>query len=111
MSRHQLVVLTKALPGREAEFEDWYDTQHVPDVLRVPGVVSARRLHVQQVTAPTEAPAWLSLAIYEIEGDDPEAVLTQIKSRARTPEMPLTEALDQTGTWQILAGPMASDKG
>jgi hypothetical protein len=111
MSRHQLVVLTKSLPGREAEFENWYDTRHIPDVLRVPGVVSARRLRVQQVTAPTETPAWLSLAIYEIEGDEPEAVLAEIRRRARTPEMPLTEALDGSGTWQVLAGPMASDKG
>lgn len=108
MSCHQLVVLTKSVPGREAEFEAWYDTQHLPDLLRVPGVVSARRFRVRKVTSPTEAPSWMSLALYEIEADDPEFVLSEIRSRARTSDMPLTEALDQSATWQVLASSTAA---
>ena len=30
-------------PGAEAEFTDWYNTEHLPDLAAVPGVLSARR--------------------------------------------------------------------
>ena len=105
MSRHQLVVLTQAVPGREAEFEAWYDKEHIPDVLQVPGVI-ARPPRVESLAA-SETPAWLSLAhLRRIDGDDPEVVLAEIKRRARTSEMPLSEALDPSGTLQVLTGPI-----
>jgi hypothetical protein len=37
------VVKAVAPKGREDEFNRWYDDRHVPDVLKFPGVVSARR--------------------------------------------------------------------
>lgn len=33
-------------PGREDEFNAWYDTEHVPAMLRVPGFLSARRFRM-----------------------------------------------------------------
>lgn len=108
MTRYQFVVLTQALPGREAEFEAWYDNQHIPDVARVPGVVSARRFHVETVMSNAATPPlpWVSLALYEIESDDPHAVLAEIKARSNTPDMPLSEAIEATGTLQVLASPI-----
>ena len=43
MPRHQLVVLTQAVPGREEEFHRWYDEHHLPEIVDVPGVVGAVR--------------------------------------------------------------------
>ena len=37
------VVKAMAPKGREAEFNRWYHDEHVPDELKYPGVVSARR--------------------------------------------------------------------
>ena len=37
-----LVAMTPA-PAHETEFNAWYDTEHVPALARVPGVLSARR--------------------------------------------------------------------
>ena len=42
MARFDLVVLSRCTPGEEAAYEDWYANQHLPDVCRIDGVVSAR---------------------------------------------------------------------
>jgi hypothetical protein len=65
-------------PGQEARFHDWYDTEHIPERLAVPGVASAQRYrHTGQAasgfmavakggaaTAPASAPGFL--AVYEL---------------------------------------------
>lgn len=40
-----VLFVVKAVPpkGREAEFDRWYNEEHVPDVLKFPGMASARR--------------------------------------------------------------------
>ena len=36
-----MVVLAKAAPGRIDDLAEWYDRLHIPDLLAVPGFVSA----------------------------------------------------------------------
>jgi hypothetical protein len=103
MPRYQFVALTEPAPGREAEFEKWYDEQHLADVARVPGIVSASRYKIEKTLSGAALPGWQSLAIYEIEADDPQTVLDEIQRRVNTPEMPLTDALLMPPTTQILA--------
>ena len=43
MTKHVLIALTNPVEGREQEFNEWYDNQHVPDFLALPGCVSAQR--------------------------------------------------------------------
>jgi antibiotic biosynthesis monooxygenase (ABM) superfamily enzyme len=44
---HLLIVRASVAPGREEEFNRWYDHEHVPDVLRLlPGVLGAARYEV-----------------------------------------------------------------
>jgi hypothetical protein len=67
------VVQTQAKAGREAEYDEWYDTEHMPQViasLRDAGFVSARRfLKVPLAGQPAEE--WSTcLVIYEVESDD-----------------------------------------
>jgi hypothetical protein len=38
-----LVASMTPAPGAEGEFNDWYDTEHLPNLLTVPGVLSGRR--------------------------------------------------------------------
>jgi hypothetical protein len=102
MTRHLIVVLTRGLDEHQAEFEDWYDAQHLGDVMAVPGVVSAERFRVEHVASDTPAPDWTSLAIYEIAHDDPQAVLAEIRRRAKTSAMPLTAALDKKARMQVV---------
>lgn len=41
-----LVVMMDVDPEYEEEFNRWYDEEHVPELLKVPGVLSARRYKV-----------------------------------------------------------------
>lgn len=58
-------------PGREAEYHDWYNNLHIPDILRTPGFVGARRYEIQE---PRDGRGRY-LAVYEIESDDIEATM------------------------------------
>lgn len=62
----QLVGTNCADAAREAEFNEWYDKTHLPDVLETPGFVRATRY---EHTNPSEGEAKF-LALYEIETDD-----------------------------------------
>jgi hypothetical protein len=67
MAKYMLVVGMKvADPANEAEFNDWYNNTHFPDVLETPNFVRAVRW---ENTEPRLADAKY-LALYEIETDD-----------------------------------------
>jgi hypothetical protein len=53
-------------PLREKEFNKWYDTVHLPDILETPGFVRAMRY---ENSSPAEGQGKF-LAMYEIETDD-----------------------------------------
>lgn len=50
-------------PAREAEWNQWYDEKHLPDLLSVPGFVSATRYQERKASSRY-------LAAYEIERPD-----------------------------------------
>lgn len=86
-----LVVQTNPVPGREDEFNLWYGQTHLPDVLKLPGFVSARRYRL----ATSDASArWQYLAIYEFETDDVASLIALLKATAGTPDMMLSQAMD-----------------
>jgi hypothetical protein len=91
MAQYFFVVFTDAVPGKEAEFNAWYDAQHLADVLRVPGFVAAQRFKLAQ--PQSDLPARY-LALYEIETDDPQAALADLTSRSGTAQMVMSETLD-----------------
>jgi hypothetical protein len=77
---YRLVVLSNPVAGREQEYNDWYDNQHVGDVLRNPGFVSAPRLKLLRTT-----PANLSLpryaVIFQFDSADLEATIVEVRRR------------------------------
>jgi hypothetical protein len=46
MATYKVHVFINPLEGRDAEFNEWYDAEHVPDVLALPGFVRAERFAV-----------------------------------------------------------------
>lgn len=91
MGHFRYVVLSNPVEGREDEYNRWYTEQHLPDVLRVPGFVAAQRF---RVAGDASGLAHRYLAIYEIESEDIDRTLADLASRAGTPAMPISEALD-----------------
>lgn len=86
MTTSVFIVHSNATDGHDDEFNDWYDNEHLGDIVAVPGIERARR-YVLATEAnralrdhgfvPLEEFAYL--AIYEIEGD-PEAAITAMNA-------------------------------
>ncbi len=49
-ARYLFIASMDVAPEREALFNEVYDTEHVPNLLKVPGVLSARRLTTEPLT-------------------------------------------------------------
>jgi hypothetical protein len=64
----------------DAEFSEWYDA-HLPEILSIPGFVSAQRFRLEPVVVDTTEPTtYRYLAMYEIEGDA-ETLLAEMEKR------------------------------
>ena len=106
MAKHLLVVMTNPVSKeREAEFNQWYNNQHVPDVLKLPGFVAATRYVAPATGAPP--PTWKYLAVYEVEADDPAKVMATLGEAAGDPtKMRMSDTLDPSGFYMSLYTPM-----
>jgi hypothetical protein len=76
----QTLYMVKSNPLAEHEdaFNDWYNTIHLPEVLKIGGFISAKRFKL----APTqmfERQTHEYLAIYEIDTNDVEATLKNLR--------------------------------
>jgi hypothetical protein len=89
MAKHKLLVMSNPVEGRDDDFNRWYDTVHLPDVFKVPGVTGAERFRL-------DGGQWRYLAIYELDCEDPAAVAAELGARAGTPLMTMTDAFDMS---------------
>lgn len=101
MAENLFLVLTNPVPGQDEAFNKWYDAQHVPEVLDVPGVVAAQRYDLSEVTVPEDEdlPAQLPppthryLAVYELDRE-PDKVMAEFLKRVMAGTLSLDETLD-----------------
>jgi hypothetical protein len=82
MGRYSLVVLSNPVSAaREQAYNDWYEHQHVPDVLRVPGFKSAQRLKL----VANETPGTFALPAYAVrftfDSEDVSATIAEVHRR------------------------------
>ena len=63
-----LVESRPSAPERDAEFNEWYESVHMPEVLALDGFVSARRFRPVRPGEPY-------VAVYEIDADDDLAIV------------------------------------
>jgi hypothetical protein len=70
------MVYAEPVSGREDEFNDWYEGQHIPDVLTVKGILAATRYKVSPVkTRSGASPPTTYLTIFELDGDPAEIMV------------------------------------
>jgi hypothetical protein len=98
------LVMTNPVEGKEAEFNDWYDSQHIHDVLAIPGIVSGRRYRVTQSTGG-EDQHFAYFALYEIEFNQASAAVAEARERAGGARMPNPGYL-APGAVTLLLGPL-----
>lgn len=104
--RHQFFVRSNPAAGREDDYNRWYDEVHLPDVLRIPGMVSAQRFRITAPHPDEPAPEFSYLAIYEIDTEDLPAVMEQLRLRIGTPAMMMSDALDLATTSGFMGTPI-----
>jgi hypothetical protein len=96
--KYTFVVFSNPVEGREAEYNSWYEEQHLGDVLRnVHGIVAAQRF---------------TIADTQLMGDGPEKVITNGAEAAEVPWKYLTlyefETESALRTFQDLQAKVAS---
>jgi hypothetical protein len=92
MAAYKYVVLTNPAPGREADYNAWYDGRHLDDVLRIPGFMAAQRLEAAGGNTDTP-PKHRYLTIYDIESDDIDKTFEVFFAAVGTSEMPISDGL------------------
>ncbi|WP_067673016.1 DUF4286 family protein [Nocardia miyunensis] len=93
MPKYTFVVFTNAVEGQDSEYNEWYDGTHVPDVLAVPGFVSARRFKITGNEHGAVPPPGKYLALYDIETDDIERTMADLHGRAGTSAMLISDTM------------------
>jgi hypothetical protein len=95
-----LLVFTNSTEGREDEFHKWYDEVHIPDVLRVPGVLSAQRhvispVEIEEIEgAPNPAPPAHRFMVAYLLSRNGNEVMQEFSARVMSGEMPLSDVMD-----------------
>jgi antibiotic biosynthesis monooxygenase (ABM) superfamily enzyme len=84
-----LIVANEPGPGREAEYNDWYTSRHIPMMFRFPGLKKASRY--RRVSSNQECSKYL--AVYEFDSTEDLAAFS------RSPEFAAAVA-DFEGKWQ-----------
>jgi hypothetical protein len=100
MRKFKMLVFSEPFPGREDEFNEWYTNQHLDDLCALPGFTSAQRFTLNSVTMGTALNKYL--AIYDVETDDPDAVMAGMFAARDTPAMPMTPAFNIDPTTVML---------
>jgi hypothetical protein len=95
LDRHALFVFSNPLTGRDAEFNGWYDTRHIPDVLDVPGFVAAQRFVFTE--AQIGSPLAFRYAVrFDLETATPAASVHELGNRLRSGVAKRGPAFDYT---------------
>jgi len=89
-------VFSNPVAGHEDEYNKWYNEQHAPDVVAIPGFVTAQRF------VKTELPLYRMvdlqvpkyLVVYKIVTDNIEAVFTEVARRLSTKETMMSPTFD-----------------
>lgn len=96
MAKFKMIALTQPVEGREAEYNDWYQNTHLPEVCSLPGVLGAQRY---KLAAPLQGfDGRPYLAIYDIETDDIRQTLGGFATAKLTPG----EASDNAGAYTVI---------
>jgi hypothetical protein len=97
MPRAVLVVQTRPSdPSREDDFNRWYDETHIPEVLAIPGIVGARRYRLSETQQVNGDRSYPYLAVYDLDADDLDTVVDELRRRMVDGTIHPTDALERT---------------
>jgi hypothetical protein len=89
-------VFSNPVAGHEDEYNKWYNEQHAPDVVAIPGFVTAQRFVKNDLPlyrmVDLQVPKYL--VIYKVVTADVEAVFAEMMRRLRTGETVISPTFD-----------------
>jgi hypothetical protein len=89
-------VFSNPVAGHEDEYNKWYDRQHAPDVVAVPGFVTAQRFVKNDLPlyrmVDLQVPKYL--VIYKIVTDNVNQVFAEVSRRLQTKETVMSPTFD-----------------
>ncbi len=88
----KLIALTRPQPGREAEYHEWYDTKHLPELVNKFGMAGAQRYELAARVMGSDQNEFL--AIYDVEAEDPAAFLGALGAASQAGELTHSDAQD-----------------
>ena len=100
MRKFKMLVFSEPFEGGEDAFNAWYTGQHLDDLCALPGFTSAQRFTLHSVSMGTTLNKYL--AIYDVETDDPDAVIAGMFAARDTPAMPMSPAFNIDPTTVML---------
>lgn len=107
MAKYTLVVLSNATADKDAEFNEWYNKVHIPDVLNVPGFVAAQRFKLADAQLGKADRPHRYLALYELDTDDVQGSIKELQKRAGTAQMVISDSIDIKGVATGMFSPIA----
>jgi hypothetical protein len=85
-----LVVLANSVESREDEFNDWYSTVHVPEILALPSFLSAKRFQLDRRVPTSSSHGYLT--VYEVT--DAAVAAGELGAAGQAGRLTLSDALD-----------------
>jgi hypothetical protein len=80
-------------PEHDEEYNEWYDTVHLPEVCSVPGILSARRFELSTVQPNLVEPTTPRyMAIYEVDSPDLRTIMDELRARRENGTIQMTDA-------------------
>jgi hypothetical protein len=107
------VAFSNPAPGTEDEYNRWYDTEHGPAVVAIPGFVTAQRYVANDVQVNGTKPWAKYVIVYRIETNDLPAVQAEFSRRIKSGEIgisPTFQSALHSGYYKAL-GPWIPHKG
>jgi len=91
MPKGVFVAITNPIsPEREAEYNEWYEGTHLPEVLAIDGFVSARRFRA----VDGESPRYM--AVYELDAPDLSEALKGLMAAGAEGKLTMSTASDRS---------------
>lgn len=101
MPRYRMISFSRPVPGREDDYNHWYQHVHLPEIMPFPGMIGAQRFHVSHFMAGDDSLPYV--AIYELETDDIDGALAAINDGLATGRLTMTDAVDGSLAFAVVA--------
>ena len=95
MAQGLMLAYSSAVPGRDAEYEKWYDQVHVPDVrAAIPSITAVNRYQLVDLQGGGGRTRYL--AVYELGDADVAAAAAQLGAAGAAGRLRMTDTIDMT---------------